>query len=492
MPNKSSISVIQQQSQLLFKWFAGILLFSLLMGIAFEAYFLFALPAFMLLTFVTLVDFRKIFYLLLICLPISTEFYFPNGLATDLPTEPLMVGLMGVYFLYVLRHGREMSSRFIRHPLTLLLILHLFWILATTITSSLYLVSIKYTLAKVWYITVFFFMVGSMIKNEKEFKTAFWCIAIPLVCTVGIILLRHASYGFTFGTVEKTLKPFFRNHVNYAALLSLFLPFIWFARQWFPKHSTKRWLVNGSVLLLLMGIQFAYTRTAYVTLIMAAGAFFVVHFRLIKIALAGALVVTLLGFAYLINNNKYMEYAPNFERTVVHRNFDNLVQATAAGEDISTMERFYRWIAGIRMAAEKPIVGYGPGNFYFFYKAYTVNRFRTYVSGNPEQSTIHNYFLLMMVEQGFPGMIIFIVLSFYALIKGEQIYHQSPNQIRKGIVMGAILSLVVINAFLLINDMIETDKMGTFFFMNIAVIVNMDLLNKKEARNKSEVSKKTD
>jgi len=319
-----------------------------------------------------------------------------------------------------------------------------------------------------------------MIKREKDFKNLFWCILIPMMFTVGIVMLRHASYGFTFDTVAKTLSPFYRNHVNYAALLALFIPFVWFARQWYPSFSFKRLIITGSILILLVAIQLSYTRTAYVTLIMAVGAYFIIQFRLVKIAILASLLAALIGFAYLVNNNTYLDYAPDYEHTVVHKKFDNLVEATVAGEDISTMERFYRWIAGIRMSKEQPLVGYGPGNFYNFYKPYTVSSFKTYVSDNPEQSTIHSYFLLMLVEQGYPGMIIFMLLSFYALIKGEQVYHTCPNKTRKGIVMGAMLSLIVINAFLLINDMIETDKMGTFFFMNLAIIINMDLRNKAD------------
>lgn len=474
-------STIPEQSQMLFKWFAGITLVSILGGVALEALYLAALPAILLLAYVTVVDFRKIYLLLLACIPFSIEFAFPGGLATDLPTEPLMIGLMGVYFLYVLRHGKELSGNFIRHPLTILVLLHLFWVFATTITSSLLYVSIKFSLAKLWYIVVFFFMTGSIIKTEKNWKTAFWTVLIPLVTTVLIVTGRHATHGFSFDTVAETLGPFYRNHVNYAALLALFIPFVWFARQWYPKGSRLRWLINGIILLLLVAIQLSYTRTAYVTLVMAVGAFFVIHFRLVKLTLFAATIAAVLGFAYMYQNNTYMEYAPDFEHTVVHQQFDNLVEATVAGEDISTMERFYRWIGGFRMIKERPMTGYGPGNFYNFYKPYTLNTWRTYVSDNPEQSSIHSYYLLMMVEQGFPGMIIFIILTYYALIRGERVYHQSPNQTRKGLVMAAMLSLIVIDAFLLINDMIETDKMGTFYFINLALIVNMDLLNQKNS-----------
>ena len=36
--------------------------------------------------------------------------------------------------------------------------------------------------------------------------------------------------------------------------------------------------------------------------------------------------------------------------------------------------------------------------------------------------------------------------------------------------MACTLSTVVILAFLLMNDMVETDKVGSFFFFNMAVL----------------------
>ena len=69
-------------------------------------------------------------------------------------------------------------------------------------------------------------------------------------------------------------------------------------------------------------------------------------------------------------------------------------------EDISTMERVYRWVAGVEMVKDKPIFGFGPGTFYSAYKAYTLSSFQTYVSDNVDHSTVHNYFLLTFIEQG--------------------------------------------------------------------------------------------
>lgn len=481
---KWDLAAVEQQSQMLFKAFALILLSSLFLGIALDMYYLAALPAFLLLVYVTIIDFRKIFFLLLVCIPLSTEFYFPNGLATDLPTEPLMVGLMLVYLVYILRHAREKGSQFLRHPITLLVLLHFFWILAATITSSSFIVSLKFSLAKLWYIVVFFFLAGSMLKTTKDFKHFFWCILIPLLATIAFVWIRHAPSGFSFKTVSGVLDPFYRNHVNYASLLALFTPLVWFARQWYERGSFKRRVINVSLLVLLLAIQFSYTRTAYLTLVIAIGAYFIIRWRLSRLVVAFALIGAIALVGHFVSNNTYLQYAPNFERTVTHQSFDNLVEATIKMEDISTMERFYRWVAASHMSSDKPWVGFGPGNFYNFYQSYTVNSFETYVSDNPEKSGVHSYYFMTLVEQGFPGLVIFLMLCIYALIRGEQAYAWIQDKTRKNIVMACLLSLIIICSFLLINDMIETDKMGSFFFMFLAVLVNMEN-REKEALLKS-------
>jgi O-antigen ligase len=103
------------------------------------------------------------------------------------------------------------------------------------------------------------------------------------------------------------------------------------------------------------------------------------------------------------------------------------------------------------------------------------------VSDNPEKSGIHNYFLMTLVEQGWIGLLFFLAMLFYTLILGERVYHESGSNInRKALVMGLMLMLTVIDAFLLMNDMIETDKVGSFFFFSMAILINLDLLNRKE------------
>ncbi len=463
-----------------FSWFVSLCILSLFASIITGEWLLAGAPAFLLLVFLTLVDFRKVFYLLLICIPLSSEVHFSNGFGTDLPTEPLMIGIMLVYFLYLIRHGRTMDARFFKHPITLFLLLHLGWIACTTLTSASFFISFKYLLAKTWYIITFYFMAGWLLKTEEDFKKLFWLVLLPLLFTVLIIVGRHATFGFSFADVNKILTPFQRNHVNYAATLALFFPFVAFALFWNKVFTRRWWFVVGAAAFLLFAIYTTYTRAAFVALFMAAGAYFIIQWRLVRYVLLAGLVSATLALSYLALDNRYLDLAPNFDTTVTHYQFDNLLEATYKMEDISTMERVYRWVAGFQMSNEKPWLGYGPGNFTTFYRSYTITSFQTYVSNNPDNSGVHSYFLMTLIEQGIIGLLLFVLLTFAVLIYGEIIYHQTSDPSRKWIIMTLLLCTVIIDAFLIINDLVETDKVGSFFFMCMAILVNMDLLNQKE------------
>ena len=119
-------------------------------------------------------------------------------------------------------------------------------------------------------------------------------------------------------------------------------------------------------------------------------------------------------------------------------------------------------------------MGVGSGNFTNYYKSYTVYDFETYLSDNEERSTVHNYYLLMLSEQGWPGMLIFLALTFAVFIYGEYIYFKMKSRENKRAIMILLLVMFSIIINLLLSDMPESDKVGPFFFMGIALLVLFD------------------
>ncbi|MEM9886017.1 MAG: O-antigen ligase family protein [Bacteroidota bacterium] len=460
--------------------FVAVTIIAIWLAISTEWYFLAALPAVLLLAAVSLADYSKIFYLLLFCIPVSTELVLPNGFGTDLPTEPLIIGLMGIFLYQIAKYPKFVKLQFFKHPISIFILLHLAWIALTTITASDPFVSVKFLLAKTWYVLVFYYLAGSLLRTKKSLATAFWCVLIPLLFTVLVINIRHASYGFSFESIYQVLHPFYRNHVAYACIIAVMIPFVFFALTWYKEQKGKRYFLLAAFVFLLFSLYLSYTRAAYIAVIMAAILYFVIKLRAIRYVLLLAFGLSAVGIVFLANQNQYLEYAPDYDKTISHTEFDDLIAATYNLEDISLMERFYRWVSGFFMIKEKPLLGFGGGNFYNYYKPYTVNSFRTYVSDNPEKSGIHNYYLMIAVEQGLIGLFIFIGLICVALLKAEQAYHRSRNALRKSWIMATTLSFFSILVVLIINDLIETDKIGSFFFLTLAVLVNLDLMSKEQ------------
>ena len=466
---QSRVSTLNQ-----FYIFGAVLIFSLISGFISKQYALFAIPLLYLGAFITIVDFKYIYYALLASLPISTALEIGGGFSLDFPSEPLMLVLTGVFVLMIARSPYTLSERFWKHPITLLLILHLVWICIATLNSANLIVSIKFTLAKIWFVVPFYFLSAYFLREKKDIKRIFWIVFVSLMFTVLIVFLRHAALGFSFEHQKSVMGPFYSNHVSYANIMALFFPWICLAVFWYKRKSRYAKLLLLTAAFLLIAIYFSYTRAAYISLLVAAAVYVLVRLRLMRyiVVLAFAGLIGLVSF--LVHDNKYLEYAPNYETTIAHKDFSKLMDATTKGEDLSTMERLYRWVAAFRMVETKPIFGFGPGNFYFFYKPYTLNRFKTYVSRNPEKSGTHNYFLMTATDQGVPGLLIFLFLTFVVFVKGEQTFHRLKDPVLKSMAMAAMLCLVVIYTFLLINDMLELDKVGGFYFMCLALLVNLD------------------
>ena len=465
----------------LFLFFAAITIASACAAFVLGEPALAAVPLAFAVAYVAISDIRRIYLLLFFTVPLSVELFFENGVSTNVPAEPLMIGVTLIFIFYIIQHPHALSFRFLTHPLIVLLFIHVFWIAFTTFFSEDPIPSLKFLAAKLWYVIAFVFMAALLVQNRKQFVPLFWYVFIPMLVLTVITILRHATYQFRFDNVNDTVVPYFRNHVTYAAILSVFLPFVWFARYWQRKGSLKSALLKWGILILVIGIAFSFTRGAWLAVLLAIVSYYAIRWRLFKTLIGAGVGVVVIGLSTLLHNNRYLNFSPEFEKTIYHETFSAHMAATAAGlQDVSSAERIYRWLAAKNMFIDRPEFGYGPGNFYPYYKQYTVAEFQTYISDNEERSTVHNYFLLMLVEQGFVGFAIFLAITILVLFYGQAVYHRTRKRSDKQFVMAIVLSMVILMVQNMLSDLVETDKVGSFFFLNLALLVIMDLRSKNK------------
>jgi O-antigen ligase len=430
-----------------------------------------------------IIDFRPVFFLLLLVTPVAMEYHFDSGFSTDLPTEPLEITLMFTFIFYVLLRRENIDQRFLTHPVTILLFIHLAWIMLAVIYSQDIFVSFKYLLAKIWYIAVFYFVGGHIMRDPKAIKTFFWCLFIPTVAVVINTLIKHSQYGFAFSEVNKSMWPIFRNHVNYAVYLALFLPFLFLASSWYERFSWQRLLINLGKILVAAAIYFSYTRSAWLSVAAAIICYLLIRWNVLMAGVSLAIVGAIIFVVFMLHNNTYLKYAPDYKKTIYHTNFSEHMEATTSLEDVSSAERIHRWIAGVKMIEDKPFIGFGPSQFEDNYQPYAVNKFTTYISRNEEQSTIHNYYLMVTVEQGFPGLAIWMIFIVVILFYGQRAYTRAAKE-EKPALMAIVLSLITILVNISLSDLIEADKIGTLFFLLIAMIVVADLQQQKTTPEK--------
>ena len=77
-----------------------------------------------------------------------------------------------------------------------------------------------------------------------------------------------------------------------------------------------------------------------------------------------------------------------------------------------------------------------------------------------------------MAEQGVPAFLLFCTLIGAALLTAERLYHATkPYPELHRVVLVATLSFVIIVFHLLLNELVENDKVGSIFFVALALFI---------------------
>lgn len=416
---------------------------------------------------------RHLFYVLVFSIPWSVEYNFSSTLSTDFPDEPLML-LTAFATIILLIQERKKLRKLQLHPLLFLVLLQLAWALITVISSTHILVSVKYVLAKSWYLLAFVAMPLYIFKEEKEIKRSAIILEVSMLLFMCLALIRHEQYHWTFEKVNDALHPFFKNHVNYSALLVCMVPLlIAFIKN--TQRRPARFFLIFTLLITIAALYLSYARGAWLALIIGVISYWLLQKKCLVISFIFFLVLCIAAVFWLKNNDRYLTYSPDYKSTIFHTNFEEHLVATYRMKDLSTAERYYRWIAGVRMLKDSWKTGFGPNTFYENYKSYAVPAFKTWVSKNEEHSTVHNYFLLLLIEQGVGGFFLFVMLLIFSFLYAQRIYHRTQSKFWKSTIAATTAILTMICTVNFLSDMIETDKVGSIFYLCIATLVTADI-----------------
>ncbi|WP_066755977.1 O-antigen ligase family protein [Crocinitomix algicola] len=435
-----------------------------------------AVPIALMLMYTAFYHFDKLFLFVVFFTPLSIniEEFVSANVGLFLPTEPLLFGML-LLIIFNQFKKNQFEKKFLIHPITILFIIQLIWILLTAITSTHIDVSLKFLLTKLWFIVPIYFFGVYFFKDERNILRFLSLYIGALSIVVGYTLFNHALNGFDEPSGHWVMFPFFKDHTSYGAILALIYPVL-FGLLFSKKRGP---LVRLTLLFLIVffgfGIFMSYTRAAWVSLVGAIVVWGLIHFRVKFYYLA---TIGLVGLIYVAMS--WTSIMHNLERNRSEHateNIDERIESIAnISTDASNLERLNRWGSAIRMWEARPILGWGPGTYAFEYAPFQLSSGKTIISTNAgNMGNAHSEYLGPLAEQGLPGMLLMIILVALIMYTGITLYYKMPNGEMKIILLSLILGLVTYFAHGVLNNYLDTDKATIPVWGFTAIIVMFDL-----------------
>lgn len=412
--------------------------------------------------------------LFLVPLSVNLSEFGLTSIGWYMPTEPMLFALL---LLFVARwlSGEAPDRDLLQHPVTWVIGLSFLWMGLTILPSSHPIVSLKAWVARGWFVVSFYVLLATWFRDSTRSHARFLgLLLVPLSVVILYTMIRHAGYGFEKAAGHWVMKPFFKDHTSYGAVLAMMIPpslaMAWRSQQ----SSLSRVLWAMGVGWLVLGTVFSFTRAAWVSLAVA-GALWVLmalgaRFKtLLATGLVGLMVVGLSWDALVIQLERNKQDSS-----------DDLAQHVESisnvSSDASNLERLNRWSCAWAMFQERPLWGWGPGTYQFEYAPFQTSDLRTVIStNNADLGNAHSEYLGPLAEQGVLGLAGVLALLLATCHLGFKLQRTLHDPEKKRLAMGLFLGLITYFVHGVLNNYLDTDKASAPFWGFLALLVVLDL-----------------
>ncbi len=430
---------------------------------------------------------QYLLYTLSFLIPLSVQLKIAGDSNINFPSEGICL-ILTSYIAIKALINLKISKSFLYHPITILLLVDIVWLIITSSVCELKDVAFKRTIIKLIYVIVYYYLFYELFKNNiSSIFKVFFLISLGMVCPIICATIFHAQFNFSSQSCVKASFPFYNDHTIYGAALAIMIPFlIFFFTKSVKEKKQITILLSGMLLLLFLFATFlSYSRAAWLSLFIALGIYLIFVFKIKPKYILGVFSITLITllifWGSLFNHLQKNKEVSNKNDLTTH-----FKSTTNIKTDVSNTERINRWKCALRMFKDKPVFGFGPGCYQFFYGSYQLRTDMTTISTfNGSKGHAHSEYLNYLSETGFIGALNFIVLLIFISYYGIKIIYNSSNALYKNTVLYVLLGFFtyVIHAFF--NGFLETDKIAMPFYACIAAIVAIDI-KEKSLKNSSE------
>ena len=444
-----------------------------------EFYYLALLPCTLALVFMAFFKFDKLMWFIVFATPLSInlEELDVGGIGMYIPTEPLMFGVM-ILFFFKLMHEKRFDSNIIKHPITLAILINIVWIAITSLTSEMPIVSLKFLLARVWFVVCFYFIATQLFIVKDNYKKFIWAYVIGLTGVIFYAVIHLSTYNFDHKPAHWVMNPFYKDHTSYGALLAMYFPmlFIFFHKR---NRPTIRIIAMLLIVVFTVGIILSYTRAAWISLLGALVLYLIYKYKIKfrTLLVLGVSCTIALAFSW---NSLVISMEKNSQESS-DKLSEHVESISNVSSDASNLERLNRWSSAWRMFQERPFFGWGPGTYMFQYAPFQMSDEQTIISTNSgNMGNAHSEYIGPLAESGLLGMLTFLLIVIVVFTKGSALYHKLPKGELKTVVLFCLLSLFTYVTHGLLNNYLDTDKASVPFWGFIALIVAIDVYHSQK------------
>ncbi|MBL6964563.1 MAG: O-antigen ligase family protein [Bacteroidetes bacterium] len=469
--------------------FSSILLFGLMMllGIIKNSAFLqnvaLGLP-FLLLAVYFAIFYPKIFLVVLLALlPFSINLEnTPFGFGISLPGE-VLVSLMAFLVLINLIRGKDIDKRFFKHPVTLAVLVNLLWMLLTSISSSMPLVSLKYLFMRINFLLVFYYLLSQLFGSKKGIQQFFMLYGFSLAIVIFFILLKHSRFGFIQEVNHWAAKPFFKDHTIYGACVVMMLTFF-IARLFIPADEIlfPKFISFVMIAVLLAAIFTSYSRAVWLSLAVISIFMILIHFKTPGRYMLIGILFLLLGLWFVrVPVLLKLQDVQSQRGTDVREHLSSTANIESSA---SNKERINRWECARDMFLEKPLLGYGPGTYPFQYAPFQNKENLTIISTyDGDKGGVHSEYLKPLVESGALGLLTFLAIIWMVIRTGLKLIYKTKDSSIKLLAISLLLGLTTYYFHGFVNYFLETDKAAVLFWGMAGLLVALDLKEQNKLQN---------
>jgi len=454
--------------------------------LALEIFYLPLVPVLLLFLVLVIVAADKYLLVIVFFVPLSIPLSrLAEGLSVDmyLPTEPLLAGLLLLYFLKYLM-GERIDLKVLRHPVTLAIYFHLAWLFITTLTSSDMMVSFKLLVSRLWFIVGFYLVATQLFRKELNMHRYVWLFIIAFSGVIVFTLVNHSQYGLDNQMMaHRAAAPFYKDHTSYGATLGFILPVL-VALFLFIKRGdmNTRFLMVLLILLFLFATVVSYTRATWISILASGGVWALVKMKVrFEFVLVGAVI--LISFFLSIRTDLMIQLEQN--RVESSGEISEHVQSISnISTDQSNLERINRWSCAYRMWKDKPLFGFGPGTYQFEYGRYQRSYEKTRISTDfGTRGNAHSEYLGPLSESGVFGLLSILMVIGTTFYTGIRVYLTSKKRSIRIFSLAVLTGLSSYYLHGVLNNFLDTDKISALFWAYTAMLVAMDVYHREAPRD---------